>query len=275
MSEGLGSGSGPKPIVVVGLPRTGTTWMAGAITVGVGGPYLHEPFNAALDQRHRRWALQLLDDDGLDRFEVAYDGAWTAVGAGPGPVVKDVHALFALAALARRRNLPAVVAVRHPCAMANSHHELGWTDTGLELLLAQPRLVGRGGPLGPWAGHLERCRHDLDAAFGATWGAVLTVLDGLLGARGAHLVHEAMCRAPAVEAVAALDRIGVALSPAGGRPALDAWVAAHDHDSADRTSQFRRSGDQPDRWRRAFDPDRAARVLAGAEPFDQLERYFG
>ena len=263
----------PPPLLVLGLPRSGTTWLARAITIGVGGPYVHEPFNGNVDAAQARWGLLHPSPAELDAFEAAFDSMWSGVERGPQPVLKDVSALFALARLAGVRHLPVVVIVRHPCAIANSLLELGWDEPGLELLCAQPRLLE--GPLAPWADHLARCRRGgLGAAVGATWGAVGVLLDDLRTDRWAWVIHEQVCADPLATVRTTLADLDVPLHWEGGLPALEAFLRETDRDSDDQHGQFRRTAEQPYRWRGQLDADVERDVLEAAAPFALLERWF-
>lgn len=263
----------PPPLLVLGLPRSGTTWLARAITVGVGGPYVHEPFNGNVDAAQARWGLLDPSPPELEAFEAAFDAMWATVERGPQPVLKDVSALFALARLAGRRRLPVVGVVRHPCAIANSLLELGWDEPGLELLCAQPRLLT--GPLAPWAEHLDRCRRGgLGAAVGATWGATGVLLEQMRTPRSVWVTHEQACADPLTTVVTTLADLDVPLHWEGGRPALEAFLSETDRDSDDQQGQFRRTAQQPYRWRGRLDPAIERETLAAAAPFGLLERWF-
>lgn len=258
------------PVLVLGYPRSGTTWAANALTAAAGGgPYVHEPCNYGehpdLHPAFLRWrpepALAHLVAERLDT-DLA------AAGPGPRPVVKDVHALFALAAVAQARSWPVVVVVRHPCAVAASWLDLGWPRTGLPQLRAQPDLLH--GPLAPFADHLAACDGDRAAEIGAAWGAVHLLLSQMVP-DPAWLVHEQACLDPANVLEQLLTRVGVSVDDAG-RAFLHDWLATHDQPGQERMNIYRVAAEQPDRWRTTLDPEVAGRVLAAAEPFGQLHR---
>lgn len=79
------TGSSKAPIVVLGLPRAGTTWVAGVIGRAAGATPLHEPDNAKL------WPAAVPCTEALGRFPVlgpddlapAYFRLWDTVLHGP------------------------------------------------------------------------------------------------------------------------------------------------------------------------------------------------
>lgn len=258
-----------RPLVVVGVPRSGTTWMAQALAAAVGGGnYIHEPFNHRHHPERRRWFLRM--PSGSDRGDVSgvVDEALRSVPAEPAPVVKDVHAIFVLAAVASDREWPLVVAVRHPCAMVTSRLELGLHDTGLPELLAQEVVMD--GPLADMSHHLRRCRGDIASELGAVWGAALLLLRTVVPPSTAWLSHEAMCRAPAAEVLATLAVLGCG-GGAADEAHLQEWLATYDRPGGDQMNIFRVAATQPDRWRHDLAPELATRVLAAAAPFEQFD----
>ena len=155
-----------RPVLVAGLPRSGTTWVGEVLGRTAGARYLHEPDN----QRVRPdawWAKRRLGpypelepgDEGGDyerlwarafaggpRPSAAYATARLLQRAGapglsgrlasgqrprpaPGPlVVKSVHCARALEWTVDRFRPAVVVVERHPFGVVSSWRKLGWDD---------------------------------------------------------------------------------------------------------------------------------------------------
>lgn len=257
------------PLLVLGLPRTGTTWLASLLAVGLGGPYVHEPFNADLDDDQVEWWLTWLDGAAQRRFGSAFDVAMVDPGPGPQPVVKDVHAIFALARLAIERDLPVVICIRHPCAVVNSRLELGWTSSAsrnLRWLLDQPALVVDG-PLAPFVGHLTACSGRPASTIAAVWAATYHVLRQASPVRVAWITHERTCLAPIDELDRAVAGLGLGWDPNTGLDPVRTWLADHDRTSIDQEQQYRITAEQPDRWRAVLAPELVTEVLDAVAPF--------
>ena len=161
-----------RPILVTGMPRSGTTWVGRMLCAGGGAGYLNEPFNLATSpgtfripvdhwypyitaENEERFLPQLADAFRFEyplRRELARCRTRTDllhtlrswrqfVGArGRRPLVKEPHAVFSAGWFADQLGSDVVVTVRHPAAVVASWKRLEWSFDFANLL-AQPALV--------------------------------------------------------------------------------------------------------------------------------------
>jgi hypothetical protein len=217
-------------VIVAGLPRSGTSWLAKCLSFAPGFTYYREPDNwEHVTEAERRFIYLYLDGEHDDP---AYRRLLTRACAGqvatsytmsedPGPVlrflgrpgrrlgelcpflffrrphvlVKLVHANLNLAWLSA--NLPQakqLYILRHPCGQFESWKRLGWKPR-LEKLLENPRLV---------ADHLHPFKDLIRSAqgyweqVGAYWAATMYVVHRQSGAgERRHIVaYEWLCGDP-------------------------------------------------------------------------------
>lgn len=165
------------PLLVTGLPRTGTSWIGKMLEAGGDVVYINEPLNprhppghspGVLDARvtHQYQYICADNEDAwlpafrrtvelrygfgreLRRNHGPYDLARMAkygrsftVGRWRGrrAMLDDPFAILAVPWLVRRLGVRAVVLVRHPAAVAGSYRALGWR-VRFDGLLGQPEL---------------------------------------------------------------------------------------------------------------------------------------
>jgi Sulfotransferase domain len=175
-----------RPILVTGMPRSGTTWVGRVLCAGNGAGYVNEPFNRATSPGTMRvpvdhWFPHVTEQNEAEflaglapllRFEYplvrelrrcrAYMDLlhtlrwWRGYlrSRGRRPLVKEPHAVFSAEWFARRLGSDVVVTVRHPAAVVSSWKRLEW-DFDFANLLAQPTLL---------RDILGRCRRDMERA---------------------------------------------------------------------------------------------------------------
>jgi hypothetical protein len=170
--------SGQEPVVVTGIPRSGTSWVGKMLQASGELTYINEPLNPAHPPGRSPGVLRATvssayeyitsaNEDGwlepfgdtfrlryhlgaeLRRNRSPYDLARTAKYAtsflagrlrGRRPLLDDPYAMLASEWLARRLGCRVVVLVRDPAAIVNSWKRLGWT-TDLGELRNQPLLM--------------------------------------------------------------------------------------------------------------------------------------
>lgn len=140
------------PVLVTGVPRSGTTWLA-RLLAGAPGTALagREPMNPrgrqyALGGSLQGWArLTELTDGQRRRLKLAYRGlnpwVYSRYGsrqwAGPLPgtrlVVKDPFAMLSIPAVAAATGSVPVLVHRHPGAVLASYRRMGWRPDLAEL----------------------------------------------------------------------------------------------------------------------------------------------
>lgn len=142
-----------RPVLVLGLPRSGSTWVGEVLGSAAGCTYRHEPMTQAL-LRQDGDAFRHVPAGGRDaEVEAEADRAFAPAGRDR-LVVKEVLPLLGAWFAARPERPVLVDLVRHPVAVAASHLRLGWDPAPRERdrLPAGPateRLHARWDDLGP------------------------------------------------------------------------------------------------------------------------------
>jgi hypothetical protein len=162
----------PKPILVTGMARSGTTWVGRMLSASKRTGYLNEPFNLATspgtfripvggwypyitpenDERllpHLEEALEFKYPlarelvqcrNRTDLFHTLKTWRSFVESRNRRPLVKDPHAVFSAEWFARRLGSDVVVIVRHPAAVVASWKRLDWSFDFANLL-RQPALL--------------------------------------------------------------------------------------------------------------------------------------
>ena len=146
-----------RTLLIAGAARSGTTWLAEMVASELSARLVFEPFHSRLVAEFGRFHyfhyMRAADEDAqlLDfsrrvlsgRLRHPWVDRYVETLRPRARVVKEIRANLFLRWLALRfPELPLVFLLRHPCAVVASRLSLGWaTDTDLEPLLAQPRLV--------------------------------------------------------------------------------------------------------------------------------------
>lgn len=153
------------PIYLVGLPRSGTTWIGEVVNTSPGVKYFFEPFNFRFIPEaipHRQKYVHSTDQDedfarycrdafagkiNHQHYKFHLNWIYKKIPWFPGRVtIKDVNSLLALEWIDYHINPKIVMIMRHPCAVASSWFRL-WggpqkeLETLLEQLLKQPKLM--------------------------------------------------------------------------------------------------------------------------------------
>lgn len=204
------TGHPPTPILVTGMPRSGTTWVGRMIDASGCVGYLNEPFNLATDPGTLRvpvgrWFPYVTEENEHEILpaltellafqyplarELAKCRTGTAVrhtlkwwrsyarSRGLRPLVKEPHAVFSIEWFRRRLASDVVVTVRHPAAVVSSWKRLEW-DFDFENLLGQPALARDW--LEPYADEMRAAATagaDLVDRIALLWDVVYRVVDG-------------------------------------------------------------------------------------------------
>ncbi|MGH7750371.1 MAG: sulfotransferase, partial [Candidatus Dormibacteria bacterium] len=119
-------------VLVVGAPRSGTTWLAQVLAAEPGSRLVHEPDNPAFhpDAAEARALYggyaSLHRGERVPAYEELWDAAFATAPA-DGPVIaKSVYAAFALEWLAHRYAPQVVIIERHPVRVVASWMRLGF-----------------------------------------------------------------------------------------------------------------------------------------------------
>jgi hypothetical protein len=174
------------PVLVTGMPRSGTTWVGKTVASGAGLTYLAEPLNidhpGIISPRPDAWYLYITDGISpsieealLDMAQLRYPRAGTLFHArsrrdagrvirdwglvlkgrvlGQRALIKDPYASFSIPWFIERLACRPVVVMRNPFAIAASMKRLGWRIPTTHLL-RQSRLMRD--VLAPYGDALER-----------------------------------------------------------------------------------------------------------------------
>jgi len=161
-----------RPILITGMPRSGTTWVGRIISNAPSVGYVHEPFNitrgrCACGIYFDKW-FYYINSENEERFHkhiehvvgsstnrfkllnVVFDlrrtkslrPAKTYIKQlwATRAVVKDPLAACSTAWMSSTFNMNAIVMVRHPAAVVSSYKKLGWSHP-FSHFLAQPLLM--------------------------------------------------------------------------------------------------------------------------------------
>lgn len=210
-SSGRGASHGRPPILVTGMPRSGTTWLAHMLERGGEATYINEPLNPrhypgrspGLFRAPVRHGFQYICDENEDDFLDAYrelisfryrpledirahrtvsDLKQVARHSARfqrarltrrRALVADPYAVFSADWFARRLGFRVVVVVRDPAAVVSSRQRLGWGLKFMNHVLSQPLLMRD--RLGPFRSDLEAADKgsgDLLDANSLTWRVI-------------------------------------------------------------------------------------------------------
>jgi len=235
-----------RPILVTGMPRSGTTWVGRVLCAGGGAGYLAEPFNLATSPGTIRvpvghWYFYVTPHNETEvlgalepllRFkyplarelrrcrsyvDLLHTLRWWrgyVRNKGRRPLVKEPHAVFSAEWFARRLGSDVVVTVRHPAAVVSSWKRLGW-DVDFTNLLGQPALVRD--LLGPLREDMERAldsSYDLVDRVALLWHVIYrTVGEYRERFPGFHVVRqEDLSREPMAAYRALYEALGLPLT---------------------------------------------------------------
>jgi hypothetical protein len=273
-----------RPILITGLPRTGTTWASRAVAAVTRGRLVHEPFNWKLHPDRVGYHMKYMPAGSKDAvlLKILRDEikprilSLNALRRARQVVIKDVHICLAIEYLWEELRPNIVILVRHPCAMANSWANLGLeARSRLDLLLSQERLARD--HLAPFESHI----HSNDDCFfeiGAYWGASYFVM-GRLAERHEDwqwISHESLC----VEPLAGFERLvkdmGLGVDH-GGHNSLRNFLRKNDRPRKRGEGPYsltRVSAKEPGKWRSALTSEQVHAVMAGAEPFGVLTKLY-
>jgi len=270
-----------RPIYIVGLPRTGTTWIASILNTAEGIKYFHEPFNhinvpgAAM---HSLKYLRANDDDHAfawfcrDAFAGRTDGPYVRSKLAwryrrfpwwPGRVmVKDVHSFGALEWIHRRISPVTVIVIRHPCAVTASWLRLNYRTEWIERFLDQPNLTDD--YLKPFEDLLRKAQGDCEK-IGTVWGATYYVMLQQKRMYPDWIVvqHEVLCRDPVGEFRELFRMLDLRWTQK-----TDELITISTTRHGDKPYDLERiSSQEPDKWKKELDPQQIQQVRQFVEPF--------
>jgi hypothetical protein len=245
----------PRPVLVTGAHRSGTTWVGKMLAADADTAYISEPLNVLHrpgvlrvpvqhwytyinkenESRYLPAFKQLLDFDYhlaaelrsihsrrdflrmLRDFGIFYLGAMHGQRA----LIKDPFAVFSAPWFAERLGCSVVITVRHPGAFASSLKRLGWSFDFRDLL-AQPLLM---------RDHLEEDRaemgamqpNDIVGQAALLWRMIYRVVHRLRAAHPEFILvrHEDLSRDPVAGYKKLYEELGLEFTPAVEKAVLN------------------------------------------------------
>lgn len=238
------------PVLVTGMPRSGTTWLARLLAAAPGTALTgREPMNPrgrqyALAGTVSGWARILSPTDAQKRAVLRSHRGWTPLvysrygrrqWAAPLPgvrvIVKDPFAMLSMPGLARVSGAVPVLVYRHPAAALASYRRMGWEPdlTELQPIVRAHQAEGHAAELTaldlPAPGEVSPAE-----AMGLFWAALYTMALSDLEQPGLGAVvvaHEEIAGGGAEAARALFDELGLTwsdrvLAELQGRPRASA-----------------------------------------------------
>jgi hypothetical protein len=159
-------------VLICGMQRSGTTWLADVLNYDNAYRTIYEPFhNRRVRQvsRFKTWQYLRPGDDAPEYLEPAtaiFEGrvrnwwmsAYNKRSIARRRLIKDVRCLMMIGWIhAHFPEMPVILLLRHPCAVLNSILKLRWHSNAAAEILSQPLLM---------EDHLEPFRADIESAAG-------------------------------------------------------------------------------------------------------------
>lgn len=288
-------------MVVAGLPRSGTSWLARGLSFAKGLTYYREPDNddhvpgaqprfrhlylpaGSHDEEYRAHMERTFSGQVATHFTLSQDPGpllrrlpktWWPIGdrapalfcRGRDGLVKLVNSNLALDFLSERfPDTRQVYIVRHPCGQFASWQRQGWTPKP-ERLLEDPRLLED--HLAPVADHIRNARGFWEKA-GVWWGAVNRVVNRQSEQRPERLVltFEWLCAAPLDHYRTLYDRLGLEWTAASEQFLQESNRPTTKGDKQP-YSLVRDASHEATKWKREVGADDIAACRAAVEPFE-------
>jgi sulfotransferase family protein len=306
MSGGDGRVGGRRPVLLTGIPRSGTTWVGRILTVSGELGYINEPFNLSVSPGSFRvpaehWYTYVSEENEgqflpalaralafeyplareLRRCRNRVDldhtlRSWRSFARSRGrrPLVKEPHAVFSAAWFARRLESDIVVMVRSPLAVVSSWKRLGW-DVDFAHLLEQPLLMR------DWLGPFESEMHaalspswQLIDRVALLWRVIYSVVSDHRFPKACLLRHEDLSRDPSDGYRMLYGALGLTFTPR----VIDAVRASSSSENLSETTVEQPhethldSRSNLDNWRHRLERDEIARIRRTTE--ETAARYY-
>jgi hypothetical protein len=266
MSNGDVNLSGIKPILLTGMPRSGTTWVGRILAASGKVGFVNEPFNLATSPGSFRvpaehWYTHVTAENEANilpalmpaltlRYPLARElrrcrnrtdllhvlRSWRAWAPGQRPLIKEPHAVFSAGWFAQRLDSQIVVMIRDPLAVVSSWKRLGW-GVDFDDLLDQPVLMRDW--LDPFEREMSAARSwDLVRQVALLWRVIYSVVADGRYPPAYLLRHEDLSSDPINEYAKLFEALGlsfddavahaVATSSSGANPAETSVEKPHE-----------------------------------------------
>ncbi len=220
---------GNKPILICGVHRSGTTWLANMLSVMDQCTLVEEPFNAEpwsyrlnglatkwytyaplLDQEKAKKAYNvILTKNHRKLFPKKSFKYWLPWLRGKRAIIKDPLSSASLRWILDNFDVEPIVLLRHPCAIVNSLKRKNWVFP-FEDLIAQPQLIEEHLPF--FYEEFKNINVDDIVENGAfCWKCINTILSKYYTEDSSITVvrHEDLSREPLVEFNKLYDAVGL------------------------------------------------------------------
>jgi hypothetical protein len=301
-------GGNSSPILVTGMPRSGTSWVGRMLLASGRLGYINEPFNLSYSRGAFRvpvdhWYVYVTRENEqrflpalAEALEFRYPLArelrrsrsrtdvqhavkiWKSFlrNRGLRPVVKEPHAVFSAEWFARRLGSEVVITVRHPAAVVSSWKRLGWSFDFAHLL-EQPALLRDW--LSPFKREMETAlapSHDLVDRVSLLWRVIYAVVARYERSFPGFVVlrHEDLSREP-IEGFGALyDRLGLQFTAAAREVVAASSSGANPSESSIENPYATRINSRAnlENWKRRLSQDEVLRIRHVTE--DVAGRYY-
>jgi len=268
-----------KVILLLGVPRCGSTWASEVLAASTAAKLLHEPCNPDFDAPDDRWRMQYIPADGDDPQLLAHL-RWHMFGGGQLRalmqrnrtfIIKEVVASLLAPYLHTAFNATTVIQLRHPCAVAASWRSLGFKTNGLPKMLSQPLFVDRFAK--PYVKHVRR-RDEYLFQVGAIWGLIYQALWDMREQfpQWQFVTHRQLCDDPQVAFDELLSRMGMSMLPAGRE-----YIDKHNRTpkaGEERGVTFRDARSEADKWRKELSDADASLVFEAVKAFRVFSEFY-
>jgi Sulfotransferase domain len=285
-----------RPILVTGMPRSGTTWVGRTLCASKRAGYLNEPFNLVTSPGTIRVPVRswypYITPENEERFLPPLAGVlefkyplvrelircrnridllhtlkmWRSFveSRSRRPLVKEPHAVFSADWFARRLGSDVVVTVRHPAAVVASWKRLDWSFDFTHLL-RQPALVRD--RLRPFAAEMEAAlapSQDLVDRVALLWRVVYHVVAEYRERFPEfHVVrHEDLSRDPLEEYRRLYDALGLPFTAEAAEAVAASSGGGNPKETRVENPHETRLDSRAnlEHWRRRLDADEVARI---------------
>lgn len=272
-----------KPLLIVSLPRSGSSWVGTILGNAANALYLREPLNQSylatggkttvfdVDPRSPPEDYALFAARAFNGVPVFPNGVvrnaanWSLFSRrGKGLVVKEVNPL-ALPWLLETYHPRVIYLVRHPAAVASSYWQLGWRGTEEKLLQLGPRLMN--GPFKRWQDVIQSASGFWQAQ-GIFQGAVLRLATDSLAGYGDYRIisYEAICSDPEGKLLGLLDFSELTVDESVRQQIVDSSHGTNKGEQSAYTTR-RNSLEMARAWKREVTEEQLAMVQAGFSAF--------
>ncbi len=286
----------PRPILVTGGHRTGTSWVGKMLAAGGEVAYISEPLNVwhrpgVMSAPTRYWYTYICrENEGdylpalrqtlafnyhafaeflslrsrKDFLRMGRDSSEFLQGKihNKRPLLKDPFAIFSIGWFARRLNCQIVITVRHPAAFVSSLKRLNWTFDFNDLL-NQPLLMRD--KLEYYRGEMESMpAHDIIAQGSLLWRMVYQSVahERQKGLKLRLVCHEDLSLEPLDKFQYLYHSLGLSFNQKAEKAILESSGADNPNEVSSQTAHSIRvhSRANIDHWKRRLQPDEIERV---------------